>query len=453
VVFVPDREAEARAASAMSTSLQGALASEVIPAAATVVGKPRVESSRVSALIKAGRELAGHRPLADLFNVILDLSIESVGAQRGVLMTLEGEGLVTRATRGEDFRISTTVRDRVIQAKDSILIRDVRQDESLRARESIVQQAVRTLMAVPLQTDERVIGLIYVDSPFFIREFTLEDLNLLTVMANVAAIRIERERLAEIEQTERFLESELQQAADIQRQFLPAKAPAIQGLDIAGFNASCRTVGGDYYDFIAYPDGSVALALGDVSGKGMSAALLMMGFQARVQVLAEEPKDAGELVARLNRFICASCPRNRFITFFFCIFHPRTGELCYANAGHNPPILLRADGRVERLEEGGMVLGVMAQTPYKSARVRFDAGDMVVLFSDGVSEAVNPAGEEFGEERLADMLVGLRTQPAQKVLDAVNRAVEEWSAGAPAADDITLVAARRVAQASACRSR
>lgn len=286
--------------------------------------------------------------------------------------------------------------------------------------------------------------MIYVDSPFFVREFTLDDLNLLTVMANVAAIRIERERLAEVEQTERFLASELQQAADIQRQFLPAGAPAIKGLDLAGFNASCRTVGGDYYDFLPYPDGSVALALGDVSGKGMSAALLMMGFQARVQVLAEEPEDPAELVARLNRIVCTSCPSNRFITFFFGRFDPHTGELCYCNAGHNPPILLRAGGSVERLQEGGMVLGILPRAPFGSARCRFDVGDLVVLFSDGVSEAVNPAGEEFGEEKLVDLLRAVRSETAQGILDTVNRSVREWSAGAPPADDITLVAARRV---------
>lgn len=150
VMFVPDKEAEVPASMAMSTSLQGVLASEVIQPSTATAERPRSEANRVSALIRAGRELAGHRPLADLFNVILDLSIDSVGAQRGVLMTLEGEELVVRASRGEGFRISTAVHDRVLKAKDSLLVRDVQKDASLRERQSIVQQSVRTLMAVPL---------------------------------------------------------------------------------------------------------------------------------------------------------------------------------------------------------------------------------------------------------------------------------------------------------------
>ena len=153
--------------------------------------------------------------------------------------------------------------------------------------QSIVSQNVRTLMAVPLQTDTQVLGLIYIDLAHPFREFTIDDLNLLTVMANVAAIRIERERFAEIENARRRLANELEQAAEIQRQFLPREIPQIPGLELAGYNAPCRTVGGDYYDFVSYPDGQVAIVVGDVCGKGMPAALLMMTLQARFQVLAE----------------------------------------------------------------------------------------------------------------------------------------------------------------------
>ena len=149
----------------------------------------------MQALIRAGQELATNRPLAELFPVILDLSIEAVSAQRGVLMMLEGDRLVLRAHKGDGFRISTAVRDRVLKEKNSMLVRDAQLDDAFRERMSIVEQKVRTMMAVPLQTKDRIIGLIYVDSPFFLREFTKDDLNLLTVMANIAAIRIEHARL------------------------------------------------------------------------------------------------------------------------------------------------------------------------------------------------------------------------------------------------------------------
>src|SRR5271167_3035996 len=199
------------------------------------------------ALIRAGRELAGHRPLGELFKVILDLSVDAVCAGRGVLMTLENGVLEVRAHRGEGFHISTTVRDRVLNEKASLLVRDAQLDQALREHMSIVEQKVRSMLAVPLQTNDRVIGLIYVDSPHLIREFSREDLNLLTVMANIAAIRIEHARLNEIEETERAMSKEMQQAALIQRRLLPEKSPVTLGLDIAGRTTACRTVGGDYY--------------------------------------------------------------------------------------------------------------------------------------------------------------------------------------------------------------
>src|SRR5215831_11678793 len=245
----------------------------------------------LQALIRAGLELNENRPLAELFPVILDLAIQAVNAQRGVVLTLEGENLVPRAHKGDGFRISSAVRDKVVNQKTSILVRDAQLDDAFRSRLSIVEQKVHTMMAVPLQTKERIIGLIYVDSPFVMREFTKDDLNLLTVMANVAASRLENARLAEIEQAERILKRDLAQAADIQKRILPDKAPQIRGVDLAGFNMACRTVGGDYYGFFPYADGRVSLALGDVSGKGMPAALLVMQLQARLEALAEEPSD------------------------------------------------------------------------------------------------------------------------------------------------------------------
>ena len=232
-----------------------------------------VAGNRIDALIRAGQELAGHRPLEELFTLILDLAVDSVNAERGVLLTLEGESLVPKAARGENFRISSGVRDRVLGAKESILVNDVQSDEAFRAMHSLVQQQVRMLMAVPLQTKDDVIGLIYVDSPSLTREFSAEDLSFLTVLANVAAIRIEHARLNEVEQSRRILAKDLEQAALIQQGLLPTQAPRVPGIELAGHNAACRTVGGDYYDFLPYKDGRVAIALGDVSGKAMPAAL------------------------------------------------------------------------------------------------------------------------------------------------------------------------------------
>jgi sigma-B regulation protein RsbU (phosphoserine phosphatase) len=397
-------------------------------------------------LIRAGNELAEDRPLPDMFRIILDLSIEAVGAQRGVLMTPEADGqLQVQAARGNAFRISTAVRDRVLKTRDSILISDTQLDESFRLRQSIVEQRVRTFMAVPLQTKERIIGLIYVDSPTLTRVFTKDDLNLLTVMANTAAVRIEHARLAEIEHQERIMKRDLQQAADIQRGFLPAVAPQLPGLDLTGYNAPCRTVGGDYYDFFPYPNGRVAMVLGDVSGKGMPASLLMMSLQARVQVLIEEPEELGAVMTRLNRLTATNCPANRFITFFMCLLDGGTGDLVYCSAGHNPPLLVRANGKVEWLEFGNMPLGIIPTTRYEEARERLSPGDVLVIYSDGVTDATNPhEDEEFGEQRLVSVVSEHRSETSRSILEAVNAAIAQWAAGTPLPDDLTLMVARRV---------
>jgi len=191
-VVVFEGETSSPTTSTVVTSLEGALSNQTM---AIERGGPKA-SAPMQALIRAGQELSDNRPLNELFPVILDLAIQAVNAQRGVLMILEGDTLVPRAHKGDGFRISTAVRDRVINERSSILVRDAQLDDAFKGRMSIVEQKVHTMMAAPLQTKDRIIGLIYLDSPFILREFTKDDLSLLTVMANIAAIRIENARLA-----------------------------------------------------------------------------------------------------------------------------------------------------------------------------------------------------------------------------------------------------------------
>ncbi|MBV9505710.1 MAG: SpoIIE family protein phosphatase [Acidobacteriia bacterium] len=422
------------------TSLEGALSNQtmVLERGGTKASAP------LQALIRAGQELSESQPLEQLVRSILDLAIEAVNAQRGVVMVLENGELVARANKGNGFRISSTVRDRVMKEKCSILVRDAQMDEAFKSQMSIVQQRVRTMMAVPLQTKDRILGLIYLDCPSILREFSKEDLSLLTVMANIAAVRLENARLAEIEQAERIIRRDMAQAAEIQQGILPAAAPEVPGLDLAGFNAPCRTVGGDYYAFHAFPDGRVGLALGDVSGKGMPAALMVMAFDARLRALMEMKPSAAALVSHLNKVTCENCPSNRFITFFFGILDPATGELAFANAGHNPPVLIRASGQAEMLQGGGPVLGILPIAGYAEEHAQMANRDVLVIYSDGVTEANNVAGEEFGEERLIEVLESCRSAPASAIVSAITDALNQFTAGAAQTDDITLVVAKRV---------
>lgn len=432
------------------TNLRGVLSREsTMPGVSKPVSRGErrglpLEHPGVAALIRAGQELAGHRPLDELFELILDLSIQAVGAERGVLMTLEGEDLVARSVRGEGFRISTTVRDRVLKERASLLVRDTALDEAFKSRDSIVGQQVQSVMAVPLQTNDRVIGLINVDSRSFARPFTPDDLDLLTVLANVAAIRIENERLAVVELQKQIITRELEQAADIQRRLLPREAPLVAGYELAGHNLPCQTVGGDYFDFFPYADGRIGLALGDVSGKGMQAAILMSTVKGGMQVLfGETPDDVASLMSRLDRTVAANFPRNRFVTLFFGLLDPASGELTYCNAGHNPPFLVRADNSIERLTSCGTILGIFPEMGYEVKHSRLMPGDVLTLFSDGVTEENSPGGEEFGEDRLSRLLVERGRGGAANLVEGIRQAVLAWAAGAAAADDVTVVVAAR----------
>jgi serine phosphatase RsbU (regulator of sigma subunit) len=263
-------------------------------------------------------------------------------------------------------------------------------------------------------------------------------------MANVAAIRIDHSRLVEVEHTERLHKRELEQAAEIQGRLLPLGSPSVGGADLIGYNVPCRTVGGDYFDFFPYRDGRVAMVVADVSGKGMPASLLMSSLQARVQVLVDDPGDLADLVTRLNKLTKKNCPANRFITFFICVLNPATGELTYSNAGHNPPLLVRAEGEVEMLEGNGPPLAILGSFEYEQRAVQMNVGDVLVLFSDGVTEAANAEDEEFGEDRLGALVQGRYADGAQGIVNHVTGALAEWTGNGGFADDLTLVIARRV---------
>ncbi|MBL8231533.1 MAG: SpoIIE family protein phosphatase [Bryobacterales bacterium] len=395
------------------------------------------------ALLRAGRELVGGRPLEDLFPVILDLALEAVNAERGALFTTEGDNVVLQASRGGQFRISTAVREQVLKEKASLLIQNAFEDQLLQHRESIILQGIRSLMAVPLQTEDRVIGFIYVDGNTFRRRFSPSDLNLLTVMANVAAMRIEHARLAQVEQAEQRMRLEVDQAAEIQRSHLPSEAPAVPGYLIAGAAHACHTVGGDYFDYLPLADGRTALVVADVAGKGLPAALMMMNLQARAHAIAETCKDLAEFATRLNRSLIPHCPRNKFITLFVCAAGAN-GEIAYCNAGHNPPLLIRGTGEIVQLKDGGAVLGLLPQVRYGEGKVQMRTGDLLVLYTDGITEAENPAEEEFDTERLAAAVGANRAAEPAELVETALQAVRDWTEGAPASDDRTLLIVRRL---------
>jgi phosphoserine phosphatase RsbU/P len=443
VVFTPAGSVSEALAASAHLKLDEAISDSTRIGKAFLQTTPEAATARLQVLFEAGRELAGRRPLDELFPLILKLAARSAGAERGVVMTLEGDSLVTRAAMGADFRISTAVRDRVLGGRESLLIHDVASDEALKASATLIMQRVRTLLAAPLQTDEKVIGLVYLDS-IAGRPFTPEDLTLLTVLANIAAIRIEHARLIELEQAERVMQAELRQAAEIQRGLLPKSDPSLPGFDIAGHSEPCRTVNGDYYDYLPLDGKRLALVVGDVAGKGISAALLVAAIQARLHTISEEEMPIEQMVARLNRGMGRNMPGGRFVTMVATVLDAERGAIRYTNAGHNRPLLVRASGEMEELGEGGLLLGILPQAEYVGADVEMLPGDVLVFYSDGVTEAANAADEDFGEARLAEIVRRERERCAAEIGAVIREAVSRHLGGRPALDDVTVVVVKRI---------
>jgi sigma-B regulation protein RsbU (phosphoserine phosphatase) len=231
---------------------------------------------------------------------------------------------------------------------------------------------------------------------------------------------------------------ELDDARAIQRRLMPASLPEVKGYAIAAAWEPARSVGGDYYDAIAFSEDRIAFCIGDVSGKGMPAALLMSNVQAALRAYAHERISPAALCLKLNRVVSTSAGCDRFITFFYCVLNRQSGRLAYANAGHNPPFVIRADGSVSTLECGGLVLGPIEDASYEQCETRISSGDRVLMFTDGVTEARNPMGEEYGEARLIDLLVKSRRLGAEALRNRIIESIIDFSRG-HLDDDVTLL--------------
>jgi serine phosphatase RsbU (regulator of sigma subunit) len=410
-----------------------------------------INASALGVIFEADKELVFHRPLAELLETIMDLAGKVVRFERGLLMLIEGGQLRARVVRvppeevAQPISISRTITERVLSRRESILTSDALMDDRLRLGHSVQIQQIRSLMCAPLRRDREVIGLIYVDSRQRAGLFTQTDLHILTHLSNIAAVKLENARLFEQAVAAESMEQELQKAAELQNHLLPGVGPEIPGYMVYGSSISCRAVGGDYYDYITMPEGRIAVGLGDVAGKGLPAALLMTSFQASLRALSELDLPPGDTIKRLNRLLCRSLPDNRFVTFFYAVLDPGTRKLRVVNAGHNPPLVIRADGRRESLGQNGPPLGMFEGSAYTEADLELGAGEILICYSDGISEAESPKGEAFGVERLSAMVESHRALPPVEIVQHVNAELNDHCRGTSQQDDITLVVLKRTA--------
>ena len=317
-----------------------------------------------------------------------------------------------------------------------------------RMREKDTLQRTHSSMLVPLKTRNDLVGLLSL-GPRTTGAYSPEERQALQSVAGQLALVIENTRLAERLVEHERLRAEVELAAEVQRSLLPGSAPEIPGVELCGYCQPARQVGGDYYDFIPLEGGAI-VCIADVAGKGISAALLMSVVQAslRGQLLQGcRHESLAEVVTRLNRQICASISNARFVTCFCFELNYRKGTLRFVNAGHSPPLLVRKDKgtgvSVRKLDVGGPVLGLFPDATFAEEAVRLEPGDVLVSYTDGVSEAMNTQEEEFSDDRLCDVLKELHDASAENILKGILGRVAEWSKGAPQHDDLTLVAMKR----------
>ncbi|MFL5342602.1 MAG: SpoIIE family protein phosphatase [Gemmataceae bacterium] len=411
-----------------------------------VAGRPEVSpEAKLRAILEMLRNLGTTLALTEILPKVLESLLNLFGqSDRGFVLLREQPGgpLLPKAVRHRNpfesghLHLSRTIIDHVVQTGKAILSADAGQDERFDTSQSIRSHQIRSIMCVPLVGEDGAnLGVIQLDTKGSKDQFRQEDLDVLVSASQLAARAVELARLHEVRR-------DLEAATAIQHSFLPADRPHVPGLKFFDHYQSAQQVGGDYYDYILLPGGRLGVALGDVAGKGVAAALLMARLSAGVRFcLATEP-NLSAAVRQLNLTLMRACGDDRFITFVVGVIDVQTFASTWVNAGHLPPLLRRA-GHVTLLgdDEVGIPLGIFDR-PYEETKLQLEPGDAVLLYTDGVTEARNPRGDLYGPDRLATLLTK-KPCDAEVLVSAVLADVKHFSTGRPPGDDLTMVCVNR----------
>lgn len=387
----------------------------------------------LEALYDVGLQISSTLDLETLCEEVLMRAISLLDARRGALYLLEdGQYRLHRTVGGlarEEFDPSEVDLDRLVRGDWP----------------SGWIPGVSHLLTVPVEIEGEPRGLLVVadkESRHGVGPFPSTDRRSLRLFANQAAIALENAKLHKLALEKERLEREMELASEIQRQILPDRMPEIPGFEVAGWNRPARQVGGDYFDLHGLANDHLGLVVGDVTGKGMPAALLVSTLHSALRVLLDRMEVGTELIERLNRHICESSSINKFITMLLASVDCKTRRMVYLNAGHNPGLLLRPDGARVQLDSGGLPLGLMPDGTYEAAELQLGNGDLLCLYSDGITECEAPDEEEFGLERLIDLLEERRDDPLEGIIQCIDRSTTEFAQGQPQGDDQTVVLLR-----------
>ena len=430
---------------------------------------PSVEKSAVSAanelrqmaaLLAGLRALGSGRVLDEVLALVLDSAIGVTGAERGFIMLANRDkqlefklararGHVTLS--GRTFDTSRKIPEQVYATGNQSIVEDLMDSDLAQLHTGTVALGIRQVLCTPLRlvryverADERggdeAIGVLYLDSRERGSLGSQSTQLALETLSGEAAVAIENARLYREALDKAKFEQELKVAAAIQQALLPASNRAGAFFTTAAASVPCRAVGGDFYDYVDLPSGAFGFILGDVAGKGSPAALLAAAVLGMFSVEATYQSGSASVITRLNHGLFRRSIEARFLTTFYGILRA-DGSFAYCNAGHNPPFLISKAG-TRRLDTGGVVLGLFEQASFDEEALRLEPGDLIVAFSDGVSEALNEAGEEFTDDRLLACLAANRTGTPQQILDSLLKDVRAFCGDAPQSDDVTIVMMR-----------
>jgi sigma-B regulation protein RsbU (phosphoserine phosphatase) len=401
------------------------------------------QSRVLGVLTRAAASLVSLPSAPALLDALLGHLLDAVPAHRGLVVLFEKAGpkpLAARALSGSPpAALDPAVAERIQRSQTGFLA----------PRVTGADGSVCSMLCAPLWSGGegpagyRLAGCVALEGSSDPSPFGEEHLRLATAVANLAASRLESLRLSEENADKRLLDEDVKGAARIQASLLPDDTPAVPGFELAGSSRLCSAVGADYYDF-SWDEGGLLVALGDVAGKGLAAALLMAALRAAVRALWRERRPLGEIVGGINENLCQTIPKNRYATLFLARLDTSGGGITWVNAGHAPAVLVRAAGRHASLEEGGTILGVFPGDAFREGRTVMEKGDVLVLLSDGVVEAARAASSDLDPERVAGIVrAATGTGDAASMLAALQAAADERSKG-PRADDHTFVVVRRL---------
>ncbi len=382
--------------------------------------------------------------LEEVLNLILDSVQQVVDYDAAGIFVVgeEGQVVMGEILRGYEAADPSLVRQKLghgimgwaMEHMAPIVVADVARDP----RYVNARAQTKSELAVPLFTGNKVIGCFNLESDR-LAAFSSQDAEHLMTFASHAAVAIERARMhREILEKQR-IEEELALARRMQQSLLPRSAPKLEGFDIAGMNSPSEMVGGDYFDYIHLTEKDLGIVIGDVAGKGVPAAFIMTSLRASLRIESVSHYAISTILSRVNDFLFESIEPERFVTAFYGVLDARAHLLTYANAGHNPPLLLRQNGAQEMLSEGGLLLGAFPGALYHEQRINLNSGDVLVLYTDGVSEAENTQGVQFGVERIAEISRKAADRGSQAVLDNLLKAVRKHVGKAGLQDDLTLM--------------